>query len=145
MSLLLVLLETPRATEEDIVIPEIATFCVRARLSNDRIIRTAVAVTDGVASDRFVTYGNTLAGREGAKMRRALLEFLRVRQHRGNRLFLKLLAPRGQIGTVVFDVRMVEKCSLGQLRSRLKSLQPASTIEILEHPPHIDNIPHKLG
>ena len=131
MSLILVLLEIPSAVENGIAFPGISTFAVKARLSSDSVVRQAIAITDGVASDRFVTYGNTLAGREGAKKRKTLVEFLRTRQARGSRLFLKLLAPRGQLGLVLFNLRAAEQCTLGQLRRKLRFFQPGDLIEVV--------------
>jgi hypothetical protein len=132
MSLILVLLEIPNAVENDVAFQGIATFAVKARLFNDRKVHQALAITDGVASDRFIRYGTNLLGREGAKQRKVLVEFLRSRQGRGRRLFLKMLAPRGRVGVVVFDPRAAAESTLGQLRRKFKSFRAGDVIEVVE-------------
>lgn len=129
MSLILVYLEVPDLPPASR--PKgLATFSVKARLSSERAVRPAIAITDGVASDRFVAFGANTRGRDGAKLRTALLEFIRLRHSQAVSIYLTLVSPKGAVGTVVLDLRRARSASLGRLRTTLKTVKPGDVIAI---------------
>jgi hypothetical protein len=132
MSLILLYLEVPDMPPQIRTPKELATFAVEARFGRVQgPSHPALAITDGVASDLFFAFGHNTRGRAGAKLRRALIEFIRARQGRGTaRIYLKPLLPSGRVRAVAIDVDAAEPCRLGRLKSRLKTLQVGETLEV---------------
>ena len=130
MSLILIYLEIPSVPAELHKPAALAMFDVEAKLARQPASLRAKAITDGVASDLFCAFGNDTRGRAGSKLRTALLAFIRSRQRIGGDIYLKLLAAKGPVARVVFDVKVASHSKLTRLRLRLKTLQPGEVIKV---------------
>ncbi len=130
MSLILVYLEVPDLPR-GLRAEGLAVFPVTAKIARQPSDLPAIALTDGVASDRFVTFGDHVRGREGAKLRKTLIDFLALRLHDERKIYLKMLFPKGQLDTVVFDVKAAKKIPLHHLRDALKTLKPGDVLQVV--------------
>jgi hypothetical protein len=129
VSLILIYAELPEAPT-GLRPRRLATFPVAVKVARQPRVFRGFAITDGVASDRFVAFGNNVRGREGARLRRELISFLGSRVDAARGIYLKLIFPRGAIGTVILDVNAAKPCGLRQLQRVLKGLKPGELLAV---------------
>ena len=90
MSIILVALHTSGDIEKRKVPKGFLTFPVEAKLTGHDKKMTALAITDGVASDRFFCFSDDELGRDGTVLRKALLLFLNSTKQESGHLFPSL-------------------------------------------------------
>jgi hypothetical protein len=131
MSILLVYVEIPNL-RPDIRLPsEFAAFTTNVTVRDEPDVNTGLVITDGVASDRFLAFGRGTRAKDGAKLRTALLAFIKTRLADGARVFLWFNVFESQVDNVALDFQSVQVCSLSQLRRVLKTLELSRVLEVV--------------
>lgn len=93
--------------------------------------RSAVALTDGLASDHFQRVGSTVAARRGVVLREALMDYARERLALGARPHLVFLIVEGALRSCVVDFEHRKKVLLTDLETALCALAQEQVVEVV--------------
>lgn len=131
MSIFLIYAEMPNLTPK--VGPEnhLTSFPIRISVPRQPGLKVGIAISDGVAADRLLAFSPNPRTKEGAKLRTALVDFIRKRLRTGARIFLCFKVFSSRISTVKLDVRSADRCSLGQLRRKLNGMELSKVVEVI--------------
>ncbi|CAN7746523.1 MULTISPECIES: hypothetical protein [unclassified Variovorax] len=128
MSLILIAFCTGGGIERTPVPNAMHAFPVKAQLVGEGDELVAIALTDGVASDRFFRFTNDSLGRDGDRLRRALLSFLTAARNPNGYLMIKPVQAKGQVKRVAFDPANAMRFPLDKLDDALKALSPGKSV-----------------
>ncbi len=93
--------------------------------------RAGMTLTDGCSSERFKRFGARVADREGDRMRRALVVFLRHRLVLGAHPHLAFVWCDGPLASVTVNVDAKVPLRLDDLEGWLREAEPAAVCEVV--------------
>jgi hypothetical protein len=93
--------------------------------------RTAITITDGIASDHFLRFGKKVADRQGAVLRQSLFDFLGQRLAMGAHPFIVFIVFHGLVETARVDMKFKSQVSMSDLDEAFKRLLPDELIEVV--------------
>lgn len=137
MSLFLIYFEIGKPIDRHDTPHDLIEFPVKIR-NADRIsvpARKGVAITDGVASDRFKQYGKHVAGREGSVLRDALFEYIVQRVKAGATPCLSFCFVEGELGTVDLPIDKKQRIYVADLPEIFPELGVNQVVEIIKGNP----------
>jgi hypothetical protein len=131
MSIFLIYAEMPNLTPKVGPQNDLTSFPIRISVPQRPRLKVGIAISDGVAADRILAFSPNPRAKEGAKLRTALIDFVRERLRTGARVFLCFKAFRSRIATVKLDIRSADRCSLRQLRRKLNGMELSKIVEVV--------------
>lgn len=133
MSLFLVYFEIGKPVSPPSPLPRPLVQMPMVVVFNDRAgpSRPAMAITDGVASDHFLRYGNKVAARRGAELRQRLFEFIKQRLAQGARPHLVFLVIQGVLKEAKVNLDSKGQVVLDDLEAAFAHIKSGRIIEVV--------------